>query len=139
MEYRFATQADCTLLAEWNWQLIQDEGHRNPMTVAELRVRMENWLKSEYRAVIFSTEQALPFAYALYRNEPDHIYLRQFFVARDYRGRGMGKMAMQKLLSEVWPNQTRIRVEVLTRNAGALSFWRKIGFCDYSLCLEAET
>lgn len=34
-------------------QLIQDEGHRNRMTVAELEQRMRGWIAGEYRAVIF--------------------------------------------------------------------------------------
>ena len=38
MEYRFATDSDLDLLAEWNHQLIRDEGHRNPM-LKRLRLR----------------------------------------------------------------------------------------------------
>ena len=53
MEYRFATDDDLELLAEWNHQLIRDEGHRNRMTVLELLERMKGWLEWEYRGVIF--------------------------------------------------------------------------------------
>ena len=54
MDYRFATDADISLLAEWNHQLIRDEGHRNPMTVPQLADRMRGWLAGDYRAVLFT-------------------------------------------------------------------------------------
>lgn len=47
MDYRFATSGDAALLAELNYQLIRDEGHRIPMTVSELADRMRTWLKEE--------------------------------------------------------------------------------------------
>ena len=53
MTFRFATLADTELLANLNHQLIQDEGHRNRMTVPELQRRMTEWLSSEYQAVLF--------------------------------------------------------------------------------------
>ena len=53
MKHRFGTESDLNLLAEWNHQLIRDEGHRNPMTIAQLRERMRGWLAGEYKAVLF--------------------------------------------------------------------------------------
>ena len=42
------------LLAALNHQLIRDEGHRNPMTEAQLARRMRGWLaRGEYRAELF--------------------------------------------------------------------------------------
>jgi hypothetical protein len=40
MNWRAANDEDLDLLAGWNKQLIQDEGHRNSMSVPELRERM---------------------------------------------------------------------------------------------------
>src|SRR5215813_217356 len=103
MHSRFATVADARFLAELNHQLIRDEGHRNPMDVAQLEHRMRGWLNSgEYRAVIF-TQEDMPVAYALYREAPDEIYLRQFFVVRTRRRHGIGRSALQSLLSDIWP------------------------------------
>ncbi len=64
--WRLAETADVAQLAEWNHQLIRDEGHRNRMTVPELEARLRGWLRGEYRAVIFS-QAADPVGYALYR------------------------------------------------------------------------
>ena len=75
MNFRLAALDDCPLLAELNQQLIRDEGHRNKMTVPELEQRMKDWLASEYAAVIFE-EGVGTIAYALYREQPEEIYMR---------------------------------------------------------------
>jgi predicted acetyltransferase len=136
MHYRFATAADARFLAELNHQLIRDEGHRNPMHVDQLEHRMRDWLSSgEYRAVIFAQED-MPVAYALYREAPDEIYLRQFFVIRTRRRHGIGRSAMQSLLSDIWPRTKRRTVSVLVHNTSGVAFWRAMGYQDYALTLE---
>jgi predicted acetyltransferase len=135
MNYRMAVASDLGLLAEWNHQLIRDEGHRNPMTVPELQDRMKRWTQGEYKAVIFE-ENGAPVAYALYRQLPGEVHLRQFFVARDQRRQGMGRRAMEILFDRVWPKDKRLWVEVLCGNQAAVKFWRAVGYSDYSLTLE---
>ena len=135
MLYRLASLDDTTVLGELNHQLIQDEGHRNPMTVPELVTRMRFWLETEYRAYIFEDEFAIV-AYALYREDREHIYLRQFFVQRDKRRAGVGQQCMKILFSQVWPKDKRITVDVLCRNEVGVAFWRAMGFTDYCLTLE---
>ncbi len=135
MTWRRATAADCPLLAELNHQLIRDEKHRNKMTVPQLVQRMRGWLEGEYVALLFE-EGGEVVAYALYREEPDEIYLRQLFVVRHRRRQGLGKQAMHLLRSEIWPKTKRLTVEVLVANAAAVAFWRAIGYRDYSLKLE---
>jgi GNAT superfamily N-acetyltransferase len=135
LNWRDATEADLGLLAEWNHQLIRDEGHRNPMTVAQLSERMQAWLRGEYRAVVFMVETG-PVAYALYKQETESIYLRQLFVRRDLRRAGIGHAAMAILRQEIWPHDIRLTVEVLCANHAAVAFWRSVGYRDYSLLLE---
>ncbi|HXR46088.1 MAG TPA: GNAT family N-acetyltransferase [Candidatus Limnocylindrales bacterium] len=135
MTFRRATLNDCARLAALNQQLIRDEGHRNPMTVPELEQRMKAWLTSEYAAVLFE-DDAEAVAYALYREEPEEIYLRQLFVVRNRRRRGIGRQAMEILRSQIWPKHKRLTVEVLVRNTAAITFWRAVGYQDYSLTLE---
>ena len=135
MNYRFATFDDCALLSEWNYQLIQDEGHRNRMSITELGERMAGWLDGEYRAVIFQQDgQDVP--YVLYREGEAEIYLRQLFVARGRRRQGIGQQAFEILRSEIWPGGKRLTVDVLTNNTAAVAFWRSVGYTDYCLTLE---
>ena len=135
MNFRRATLNDCVLLAELNHELIRDEGHRNKMTVPELEQRMRGWLQSEYSAVIFEVGEEIV-AYALYREQAEGIYLRQLFVIRTRRRQGIGRQAMEILLSRIWPRNKRLTVEVLVKNAAAVAFWRAMGYQDYCLTLE---
>jgi len=135
MNFCRATLDDCALLAELNHQLIRDEGHRNKMTVPELEQRMKDWLASEYMAVIFENAGEIV-AYALYREQPEEIYLRHLFVVRNRRREGIGRMAFEILRAKIWPADRRLTVEVLVQNIAAVAFWRAMGYKDYSLRLE---
>ena len=135
MRYRIATAADAHLLAPMNHRLIRDEGHRNSMSVAELETRMQAWLDSEYQVVLFEDEQGIA-GYALYKREPDWIYLRQFFVQSDRRRRGIGAAAMTWLLENVWNDAPRVRLDVLVGNTEGIEFWRSLGFADYCVTME---
>ena len=53
---------------------------------------------------------------ALYREEKDLLYLRQFFVQRDMRRAGVDRQCMKILFEEVWPHKT---------SALLLVFWLK--------------
>jgi len=79
MRFRLATPADADVLAPLNALLRRDEGHRNRMTLPELTERMRNWLKSEYQAVLIEDADGV-IGYALFRRDPECIYLRQLFL-----------------------------------------------------------
>jgi GNAT superfamily N-acetyltransferase len=134
---RAVTDADLAQLASWNRQLIEDEGHDNRMNLDELAARMKSWLATEYQAVVFE-ETATPVAYALFRQTPEWIHLRQFFVARDRRRRGIGARAVALLRDTLFPPDKVILVEAMAWNHAALSFWRRAGFTDRYVGLESQ-
>jgi len=135
--YRPATVEDAAVLAPMNAQLIRDEGHRNPMTEPELRKRMAAWLKNEYQAVLFE-QASKPIGYALYRLEPEFVYLRQLFVVPELRGKGIGRSALEWLRRNAWSMRPRVRIDVLVGNKGGIEFWRSVGFVDYCFTMERE-
>lgn len=134
MEFRTATKSDAGTLARMNWQLIKDERHRNAMSLPELETRMADWLAGEYSAVLFM-EAGKPIGYALFRREPEYVYLRQFFVQSEHRRRGFGRAAIEWLHKHVWAER-RVRIDVLIGNATGIAFWRAVGFRDYCLTME---
>jgi GNAT superfamily N-acetyltransferase len=134
LSWREACDSDLNLLAEWNHQLIRDEGHRNPMSASELVDRMKQWLQGEYRVITFSDTE--PLAYALFKEEKTLIYLRQLFVRRDRRGAGIGRSSFEILRKEIWSSSVRLTVDVLCQNQRAVAFWRSVGYRDYCLTLE---
>ena len=136
MRYRVATVQDCPTLANLNYELIRDEGHRNPMTVAQLGERMQGWLTSgEYQAILWEDNHDVV-AYTLFRETEAEVYLRQFFVVRHRRREGLGRRAIKELCTQVWPRHKRWTVSVLVKNAPAVAFWRAMGYTDYALTLE---
>jgi predicted acetyltransferase len=106
------------------------------MDVRQLTERMAAWISSEYKAVIFSDVD--PVGYALFKMEPNSIYLRQLFICRDKRRLGLGRQAFGILRSQIWPKDVRLTVEVLCSNVSATAFWRSVGFRDYFLALEID-
>lgn len=135
MEYSTAHLDDLDLLAEWNHQLIQDEGYRNPVTVSQLRDCMEEWISTDYSAIIFN-QNGKPVTYALFREKESEIYLRQLFVKRGSRNRCIGREAIRLLRDDIWPRSKRLTVDVLSHNTQGIAFWRSVGFRDYCLTME---
>lgn len=136
MTYRKATSADYPLLGALNHQLIRDEGHRNPMNVAQLTERMRRWLGTgEYTGRVFE-ENGQIVAYALYRAFAEEVYLRHLFVVRGRRREGIGRRAVHLLREEIWPRGHRLTVEVLCANTTGVAFWKAMGYREYSLSLE---
>lgn len=125
------------MLARLNRELIEDEGHRNPMTVRQLEARMRQWLECEYRVALFECEGRVV-AYVLYRPQGGDIYIRHLYVVRDARRQGIATAALRLLAREVWSPQTRITLDVLVGNASAIAFYQALGFRPYALTLEAE-
>ncbi|MCG8642515.1 MAG: GNAT family N-acetyltransferase [Desulfobacterales bacterium] len=141
MKYRIATNEDIEILAEMNMELCKDENHKNQFKSKNwFQERMATFLSSSYTAVIFELKDS-PIAYALFVNHAEHvdtIHLRQIFVRGSVRRQGIGKNAMQILLNKVWPKGRRITVESLSNNHKALSFYKSLGFTDYSVELELK-
>lgn len=136
---RAATADDASQLALWNRELIEDEGHDNAMSIGELEARMRIWLTTEYRAIVFEEPAASGLrGYALFRDTPEWIHLRQFFVARDCRRRGIGARAVALLRGTVFAPDKPVLVEAMTWNHAALSFWRAVGFADRYVGLESR-
>src|SRR5882762_3386959 len=109
IRYRPATVEDASVIAPMNAQLIRDEGHRNAMTVPQLAERMTEWLKTGYHASLFELE-GKTIGYALYRLEPEYVYLRQLFVQPELRRRGIARRALEWLRQNAWSVRARVRV-----------------------------
>src|SRR3954454_15814125 len=135
MMFRTATATDIPELAVLNAALIRDEGHRSKMTVAELEARMRKFFSEGHVAVMFG-DGGRTVGYALYRNDDDGVYLRQFFIVEHARRNGSGREAVQWLCQNVWQDTERVILQVLLHNQRGIDFWRAVGFGDYCLTME---
>jgi len=137
LNHRVANENDLDLLAIWNQQLIEDEGHDNSMTLAQLRERMSEWLKGDYQVIVFSKTSA-PCAYAVFQDRDDYIYLRQFFVDRAQRQCGIGKEALAILKNCILPHTKGVVLEVMAWNEKGLAFWKASGFSPRYIGMELK-
>jgi GNAT superfamily N-acetyltransferase len=133
---RRATIADAGILGALNRRLIESEGHRNPMSEAELAERMRGWLAGPYRAWLAEQGSGI-LGYCLERDDGDCIYIRQLFVRADVRRHGLGRHLIDELARSEWAGR-RLRMEVLIGNASAIAFWHSLGFTDYCMTMERE-
>jgi len=147
LSIRVATEDDIEVLAMMNKQLIEDEGHRNPMSVPELAQRMGGWLRSGWDADVFvqanTPASGTIIGYALYQHRKDDffpdqrvVYLRQFLIKREYRDQGLGRLALRELFNARFPSKCTVIVDVLTANERGIRFWQQVGFQPYSMTLK---
>jgi GNAT superfamily N-acetyltransferase len=134
---RAADEMDLPLLAQMNKCLIEDEGSRNPMSVAELQDRMDKWLRGDWKIDLLIEENVVA-GYVVYQFHQDEyapdktmIYLRQMYIERDKRSRGLGSRALELLAQARFPADCTVVIDVLATNRRGAKFWSQVGFQPY--------
>jgi RimJ/RimL family protein N-acetyltransferase len=141
-----AVVGDANALAVMNRLMIEDEGYKGRISLRKLTSRMKSWLRSgEYEAVFFLDEDDSKVGYALFQKRQNALYfarrqvfLRHFFVTRDYRKRGIGTEAFKALKEEFWGGAHRVDLQVLIKNRRAVRFWHSLGFKEYQFSMELD-
>jgi ribosomal-protein-alanine N-acetyltransferase len=126
MTIRKAEASEFAKLAELNKKLIEDEQHPNPMNVQQLAERMRDWLQGEYSCYV-AEEDEETIAYCLFRDDGECYYLRQLFVERDHRRRGIATAFLDWMYNHVWIDK-KVRLDVLSHNQEAIAFYKAYGF-----------
>jgi GNAT superfamily N-acetyltransferase len=134
--WRRCTLADTEVLAEMNAELSHDEGAAVGEPSAYL-ARMRTWLEQDRYQAALAESHGEPVAYVVWRRDPDYddVYVRQFFVARPHRGRGLGRRLFEAAVQEFWPSD-RLRLDVYDSNPRGGAFWEQLGFVPYSRLLR---
>ena len=126
MEIVKAGLDDVKRLAELNLHLTEDEQHPNPMDIAELTERMNEWLATDYICYL-AKENGDIVAYCLYRDDGGHYYMRQLYVDRAHRRKGVATQLLDWLYENVWTDK-KVRLDVLVHNEDAVAFYKRYGF-----------
>jgi ribosomal protein S18 acetylase RimI-like enzyme len=141
LRQRPARDDELERIARMNVALQEDEGAA-AMRLDDALARLRGWLAGPYRCTVFLDGDELA-GYALHRptdpaseGHPGGVYLRQLFVARDRRRRGLGREAFALLASEVFPPGCYVTLEALASNPGGRAFWEALGFREYSVRYE---
>ncbi len=120
-------------LAKMNKQLIEDEKHDNKMSEEQLKERMNKFISSDYNAYFFERGSDVV-GYALVNNRQNPPYLRHFFICREFRRRGYGKLAFENLLKLLGADT--IDIEVMVWNEPGKGFWKSLGFEERSIYMR---
>lgn len=126
MEIVKAEPTDAEILAELNKHLIEDERHPNPMNIAQLTQRMKAWLVTDYICYVAKQDGHIV-AYCLYRDDREHYYMRQLYVDRAHRRKGIATQLLDWLYENVWTDK-KVRLDVLAHNEDAVAFYKNYGF-----------
>ncbi|KOP67391.1 hypothetical protein AMS62_20720 [Bacillus sp. FJAT-18019] len=128
---------DVHMLTERNQELIREENSENPMTYSQLYNRMSGFLDNDWRAVFLIINDEIA-GYALFRERENgfdpnqkEIYLRQYLIRKNYRGRGWGREGIHLLMSNIFSPNATIHIDVLESNPGGRKFWESMGFKPY--------
>ena len=126
MEFVRAELTDVEILAELNKHLIEDERHPNPMNIAQLTQRMKEWLTTDYICYV-AKQKGCIVAYCLYRDDDGYYYMRQLYVDRAHRRKGIATQLLDWLYENVWTDK-KVRLDVLAHNEDAVAFYKRYGF-----------
>lgn len=132
-----ARESDIPQLAELNLQLMEDERHPYMLPLEDLRARMARWVAGEYHVLVFRNGARLC-GYAAWCAEEHGTYLHHFFICRDQRRQGLGRIIIDRLRREHFPKDQPLQLEAAIWNTDAIAFWRAIGFKDFGLTLEMK-
>src|SRR5262249_38970566 len=111
----------------------RDEGAAPVGSVADYEQRLRTWLEEgRYQAAVAQSGSDTV-AYVVWRDDPDYadVFVRQFFVVREHRGRGLGQSLFEQAVEECWKGQP-LRLDVYDSNPAGARFWGRLGFSPYS-------
>lgn len=144
LRLRSARASDLLILAEMNKQLIEDEKSSNPMGIKELEERMAEFLKNSWEIDLIMKDTEI-IGYTLYqfhenqyKRESKQVYIRQYFIVREYRNMGYGIAGIELLKKTRFQDVKRIEIDVLETNPKGQKFWKKVGFKPYYLNMRIE-
>lgn len=132
-----ARESDIMILAEMNKQLIEDERGSNPMGIHELKERMSEFFKNSWEIDLLMVDTKI-IGYTLYQYHEDQlngegkrVYVRQYFIVREFRNRGYGIAGIELLKKTRFSDVRRIEIDVLESNPEGQRFWERAGFKPY--------
>ncbi len=126
---------DCSELAKFNKDLIDCGGSNNSMNIEELEARMHDFIAGGFTAVIFEVEK-VHIGYSLIDRNKNPIFIRQFFVTEEYRLKGYGTQAFNKILELL--NIENADLTVLCGNEIGYKFWMQCGFSPYEIVMHYQ-
>ena len=128
MKLRRADRNDIDQLVKMNLELMEDEQFDRPLEETQLRERMERFITDTVSHVFLIIQDTDVAGYAIVETNKTPIYLRHFFIKRNFREKHLGTGAFKLLLNEL--KADRIDLDVMVWNKRGYAFWKSIGFTE---------
>lgn len=131
---RFAEERDIPLILSFIKELAEYEKLLDMVTVTEKLLKENLFGKRKYAEIIIAEINGRPAGQALFFHSfstflgKPGIYLEDLYVSPEYRGKGIGKSLLMKVI-EISKERNCGRVEwvVLDWNKPAIDFYKKLG------------
>ena len=133
MNFVIAKETDYIELGYFNKLLIDSGGSINDMTVSELEQRMLHFITTDYNAIFFEVE-GVRVGYALVSKKRDPLFIRHFLILPEYRRKGYGHTAFNKLIS--FFEVKNVVLTVLSNNEIGKIFWKCCGLEPYEIVMH---
>jgi ribosomal protein S18 acetylase RimI-like enzyme len=123
-----ASEDDIPGLFIMNKQLMEDEEFDRPLNDENLRKRWEEFLtQNKYQVLLFILEDDI-IGYAVVHMDQSPLYLRHFFIKREFRRMGNGSNCFHEMLNHL--NTSTIDLDVMSWNERGFKFWKSLGFTE---------
>ena len=66
------------------------------------------------------------------------VYVRQFYIEREHRRRGLGRAAFHPLMQTRFPKGHAVTLDVVATNPAGQHFWLKLGFAPYFIAMKRQ-
>lgn len=123
-----AAPEDFPHLLLMNKQLMEDEQFDRPLSDDGLKKRWDEFLAGDRYRVLLFEEEKNTIGYAVVHMDRTPLYLRHFFIKREFRKRGYGTESFHKMLDFL--NTGAIDLDVMSWNDRGYRFWRSLGFTE---------
>lgn len=124
MQIEECTIDNVPLLAKMNKEFIEDGKADTDYSLPHLEERLRSYISSEHKAYIFREDESIV-GYALCDVSKNPVYMRQFFISRGERRKGLGKQAFQLLLEHLGIGN--MDIEVYSWNESGIAFLKSLG------------
>jgi diamine N-acetyltransferase len=71
----------------------------------------------------------------------DRHWVPRLMIGEEFQGKGYGKIAMKNIIEMItsqYPDCQRVRLSVVPENAGAIQFYKNLGFVETDEKIESE-
>jgi RimJ/RimL family protein N-acetyltransferase len=123
-----STETDKDILLKMNKQLMEDEQFDRILSDEILSNKWDEFLTDDkFTVVLFLIDDDIT-GYAIVQTDLKPLYLRHFFIKREFRRKGYGRESFNAMLEFL--NTNEIDLDVMSWNERGMKFWESLGFTE---------